>query len=173
MSVAAERKAPWHTRDYPRIVSAAHRSGVLTVDFADGATARVPVEQILTHRSTVPDWDHLTYNTYEIVVPTATENLEIPWDVIRSLTDPAFEQHLADKTAASAKRIGLRIRELRQGLRLTEEELAERAGVSPGRLSRIEAGTDGISLPTLERIVAAMGHDMRVFIVDGDEEPRA
>lgn len=170
MTIATERKAPWYTRDYPRIVSATHRSGVLTVEFADGSTARVRVEELRADPATSPNWDGLTHNDYEIVVPTAAGDLEIPWDVVRALTDPAFEQHLAASADASAKRIGVRIRELREGLRLDKPDLAERAGIPSAQLTRIEAGNDGISLPTLERIVSAMGYDMRVFAVDGAEE---
>ena len=172
MSVATERQAPWSTRDYARMLSADYEAGVLTVHFADGDIARVPAEDLLAGRDIVPAWDRLTCATYEIVVPTTTVDLEIPWDVVRALTDPAFEQHLVDQAAESAKRIGARVRELREEQRLTERDLAERSGISPERLARIEAGADGISLPTLERLVAAMGHDMRVFIVaDGQASP--
>lgn len=170
MTVATERQAPWETKDYPRMVSVSHRAGVLTVDFADGTTARVKVEDLLAGRDAAPEWDRVTHDTYELRVPTKGDDLEIPWDVIRSLTDPAFEQYLTDRAAESARSIGARIRKLREAQLLTEGELAERAGMPPDRLSRIEAGIDGIYLPDLEPIVTAMGHDMRVFIVHDEDE---
>ncbi|MDP9365568.1 MAG: helix-turn-helix domain-containing protein [Chloroflexota bacterium] len=171
MTIATERKAPWNTLDYQRIVSVRHRAGVLTVGFADGATVTVDVDAF-QERPGTRDWDLVTHTAHEIVVPReADEDDEIPWDVIRSLTDPAFERHLTDFAAESARCIGLRVRELREGARLTAHDLAERSGIPLQRLAAIEAGTDGVSLPALERLVTAMGHDMGVFVVPHEGEP--
>lgn len=173
MSVATERKAPWYTRDYLRMVSVAHDSGVLRVAFADGARVEVKVEDLLGDHPVAAAWDRLVFDEHEIVVPTADGDIEIPWDVIRVQTDPAFEQHLATKHAEQAKLVGSHLTELRRAGRLSGRELADAAGITPERLARIEAGDDGVSLPTLERLVAALGHEMRVFIVHDEEEPRS
>ena len=99
-------------------------------------------------------------------MPTDSDPIEIPWDVIRSRTDAAFEQHLTDREAASARIVGARVGELRDRLHLTGRDLAARAGITPERLAAIEAGTDGVSLPVLEHLAAVMGHDLRIFVVD-------
>lgn len=169
MSVAPETLAPWNTRDYRRIVSASHRAGILTVGYGDGATVDVDVE-VFRERPGVRDWDRVTHTEHEIVVPREEDDDEIPWDVIRLLTDPAFDQYWGEQAAAAARRSGERIRKLRRAQRLGEDELAARAGIAPARLRRIERGEDGTSLPTLERIVGAMGHDMGVFVVREQED---
>jgi DNA-binding XRE family transcriptional regulator len=48
--------------------------------------------------------------------------------------------------------VGGRIRKLRQSKKITQAELAREAGISQQFLSKIEQGTENISLDTLERI---------------------
>jgi transcriptional regulator with XRE-family HTH domain len=62
-------------------------------------------------------------------------------------------------------RIGLRIASLRKMQGMTITQLAERAGVGRGHLSRIEAGKYAVTLETIEAIAEALG--MTVDIVDG------
>lgn len=49
-----------------------------------------------------------------------------------------------------------RARELRQGLGISLTATAERAGMSPAMLSRIERGIVSPNLTTIERIAAAL-----------------
>jgi transcriptional regulator with XRE-family HTH domain len=63
--------------------------------------------------------------------------------------------------AGLQKRVGRRIAELRAG-KLSQEQLAEMAGVSVGYLSRIERGAvgpDGVSLRLVERLATALSVD--------------
>lgn len=170
MSVATRHKAPWHTHEYQRILSAIVEDRVLVVAFEDGSTARLDLSTLPELEPKDPVWAKLAFDTYDITVPSRDGDIEISSFNIRALTDPAFDRYLAERAAASARRHGERIRELRRAQRLGEEELAARAGIAPERLRRIERGADGISLPTLERIVAAMGHDLGVFVVRDHEE---
>lgn len=145
-------------------------AGFLMIGFGDGTFARLDVSGIIRLGES-PEWDRMTFTPYEIVVPSKDDHIVISWSNIRTLTDPEFDDHLEIKFVEQAKRIGARVRNLRQGKQIGSRELADKAGVSLDRLARIEAGSDGISLPTLERIVTALGHDMRVFIVDNEDEP--
>ena len=65
---------------------------------------------------------------------------------------------------ATRDRIGLRIATLRKSAGMTQEELARRAGVDRGNLSRIEAGRYAVTLETVQAIATALG--MTVDIVD-------
>lgn len=55
------------------------------------------------------------------------------------------------------KSIGQRIRACRLRLELSQEQLAEHAGVSPTHMSNIETGTTHVSLTTLVSIANALG----------------
>lgn len=62
------------------------------------------------------------------------------------------------------ERIGLRIMLLRKQAGLTQEELAERAGLQRTHVGRIEAGKYAVTLETIQAIAEAL--EMTVDIVD-------
>jgi DNA-binding Xre family transcriptional regulator len=93
-------------------------------------------------------------------------HVEIPWSTIRALTDREYAAHLAEAAEEQARQIGLRIRELRELRGLSSNELAERAGITPQSLSRIEHGHHDVVFRTLRRILAAMGCSLRDLATD-------
>jgi transcriptional regulator with XRE-family HTH domain len=69
------------------------------------------------------------------------------------------------------KRQGGLLRLARSERGLTAQEVAERAGVSPSRISQVErAEIDGtLQLDTLDRFAAALGYRLRYELVHADE----
>ena len=57
--------------------------------------------------------------------------------------------------------LGGRIRELRKGLKMSQEQLSEKIDVDPRYISRIELGKCFPSLETLENIFRALNVEMR------------
>jgi transcriptional regulator with XRE-family HTH domain len=55
------------------------------------------------------------------------------------------------------KHIGATIKNIRQTLGITQEELSYKAKISPGFLSHIERGTKKASIETIQRISDALG----------------
>ena len=53
--------------------------------------------------------------------------------------------------------IGLRLRQLREEKRITQEELAERVGVARNSISRLELGYNYPSIPLLEKLAENLG----------------
>jgi DNA-binding Xre family transcriptional regulator len=156
MSVATK----WDTREYQRIAAVERDGEALVVCFEDGSRVSVDPRILLPASSTV-DWDGLTANPYEIVVPGADGPMEVSWAAIRALTDRDYAAHLAAAAEEQARQVGLRIKELRQQRGLSSKELAERAGIAPQSLSRIEHGRHDVVFTTLRRILAAMGCSLR------------
>lgn len=69
--------------------------------------------------------------------------------------------------------VGERLRAIRQGRRKTLREVAERAGLSESFLSQLERGRTSVSIPSLQRIAAALGVDVSdVFADNGAAGPR-
>lgn len=52
--------------------------------------------------------------------------------------------------------LGKNLRAARQGLGLTQEEVAERSGVQAGEISRIERGLRDPKVSTLEKLASAL-----------------
>lgn len=67
-------------------------------------------------------------------------------------------------------RLGTRLRELRQKQHMTQEQLAERAGLHPTYVAKIEAGLRLPSLDALDRLAAAVNVPM-ARIVEAMDEP--
>ena len=157
MSVAA----PWGLRGYQRIASASRDGDELVVCFEDGSLARVEAQRVLPPDTRGADWDAMAVGPYEIAVPTPDGQVEVPWSTIRALTDKAYAAHLAAAAVEEAREIGRRIKRLREGRHLSSKELAERAGLAPQSLSRIEHGRHDVTFTTLRPILAAMGCSLK------------
>ena len=69
-----------------------------------------------------------------------------------------------EQKQATRDRIGIRITLLRKQMGLTQEELAQRAGLQRTHVSRIEAGKYAVTLETIQAIAEAL--EMTVDIVD-------
>lgn len=69
-----------------------------------------------------------------------------------------------EQKQATRERIGVRIALLRKQMGLTQEELAQRAGLQRTHVGRIEAGKYAVTLETIQAIAEALG--MTVDITD-------
>ncbi len=87
---------------------------------------------------------------HEITVPAEAGAIEIPWSTVRAVADPEYSAHLAAVAAEQARQIGRRIRALRARRGLSSKALAQRAGITPQSLSRIEHGRHDVVLTTLQ-----------------------
>ena len=68
------------------------------------------------------------------------------------------------------KLFGRKVKEKRLGLELTQEELAERIGISYKSLSRIELGSNFVSAENLEAISRALNVPPRMLFDFNDTE---
>ena len=157
MTAVTRTKQRWDTLEYHQIVWASCQDGELTVRFADGSEVRVPPQSLLPPGAAAPDWSRLRNEVIHMVVPSPTGDVEIPWDVIRRQSDPEFEAFWAELAAESARRIGNRIRGLREVERLSRAQLAERANIPLDLLTEIEAGRESATLTELDQLLSALG----------------
>lgn len=70
----------------------------------------------------------------------------------------------ADPETALVERVAASIRRLRKARGITGEQLAEKLGIAPQNLRRIEAGQN-LTLRTLAKIADALDLDVRVTFV--------
>lgn len=168
-----------------RFASAAYvaRQAILDVTFANGDHFLVAVESILPWLSdapftgsgsqvtggaaTVPPlaWARMRIGeTGDVLeVPASDTIIEIPWDRIRSIADPEFRAHLAERADERGRRIGGRIRALRLEAGLTPGALAEKVRVSREVVANLEAGKLEPHSDLIEQIAVALGRRLRDF----------
>jgi len=60
-------------------------------------------------------------------------------------------------------KVGQKIRNIRKKIEITQEKLAEKAGISVDFLSLIERGRNAPSLESLEKIAKALGVSVKEF----------
>jgi DNA-binding Xre family transcriptional regulator len=101
------------------------------------------------------------------------ETLDIPGLTIRALTDPEFSAHLARAAAEQARHVGKRLRELRIARGLSAKSVAQRAGLAPQSLSRIELGQHDVVFTTLQKILGAMGCSLSDLAASEPTQPVA
>lgn len=70
------------------------------------------------------------------------------------------EQIRAERKQQTRERIGRRIKALRTEMKLTQGELAERAGLQLTHISRIEAGKYSVGIDTLSAIANVLGKQL-------------
>jgi DNA-binding XRE family transcriptional regulator len=158
------------------------RQGVLDVTFENGDHFLVAVESVLPGLSCDPsacggqgvagaaplaalDWAKMQIGaTGDVLeVPASDTVIEIPWDRIRSVADPKFRAHLADRAAERARRIGGRIRAMRLEAGLTPAALAEKVGLPRDMFAKLEAGKIEPRTDLIEHIAIALGRRLRDF----------
>ena len=161
----------WNDERFYRIASAAVEGNQLLVRFEDGTSVQVDTHRILPRKAGVR-WADMTFNPYELVVPSEGGSQEISGSSLRALTDREYGIHLESLAEEQARHIGRRIRQLRLERRLSGKELAERAGLSPQSLSRIERGHHDVVFTTLRRILAAMGASVKDLAVADENSPK-
>ena len=63
--------------------------------------------------------------------------------------------------------MGFKIKEVRKSLKMSQEELAEKSGISRGTIVALEAGTERVTTKTLVALAAAMNVSIdQIFFAD-------
>jgi DNA-binding XRE family transcriptional regulator len=88
-----------------------------------------------------------TYSTGETSI--------VPWDFVRALCDDSYEYY-KQVPGSTTDDIGQKIKNHRQFLRLTQQDLADKTNIQRANIARIEAGKHSPSLLTLEKIAEAL-----------------
>lgn len=158
----------WDDSKYQTITDARIEGNMLTVNFENGNISKIPIEQMIPSTVKSVRFHELNYNSYEVIIPTDEGEIEIPWSKIRLLSDNEFSAYMAKCAEQEAKKIGNRLRYLRESRNLKSKDVAVRAGITPQSLSRIERGKHDISFTTLQKILTVMGFELG-DLVNGEQ----
>jgi len=159
----------WDNPKYQRISNVTIENDMLIVSFEDGTVAKVNAQSVLPPNVQQAQWNLMTFDAYELTIPTEHGNIEIPWSTIRVLSDEKYSAYLATMAEVQAKKIGSRIKALREKRGIKSKELAERTGITPQSISRIETGKHDVALTTLQKILTVMGYELKDLAYDETE----
>lgn len=93
------------------------------------------------------------------------KEMKLKWNtleqvVLKSSKEAIFKQAYDEELTRF--RLAQEIRKLRSAKRLTQKTVAERAGMPQSVIARIESGTRGMSLDTLEKIAIVLGKKIQL-----------
>ena len=91
------------------------------------------------------------------------------WGEIKAARAVSPARKRGYEKAGRAIRLAFEIRALREKKGLSQRELAERVGTTQSAIARLEAGNVSPSLPTLDKIAAALGAEVSLSILDLDD----
>lgn len=96
-----------------------------------------------------------------VKVVFAKDTVELPWDAIRYLTDPAYKKYTASKECEHNILMGARLCKLRKQSGMTQKQVDKEMGLAGGLMQHIEAGKTRPSFATLRLILKALGKEMK------------
>jgi len=147
-------REPWMETGYGDVESAARRDGVLEVVFANGDVVHIdPAALGASGEFTLQVAD----GGAAVLVSTQHGEREIDWMVVRSAADPTFAQELRERDAQEARRIGRRLRALRENHGMSQKAVASVVGMSPPQLAKLEQGETDMRISTLRSLLRALG----------------
>jgi DNA-binding XRE family transcriptional regulator len=149
---------------YAKLASLVGTATTLCATFQDGGIATLVGDRMLpSDLKGKADWTTVRFDPddpYELVVDTELGPIELPAERIRLLTDDAFAAFIRHRESLLGPpgpiAPGLMLRRIRLDRGLTRQELAERAGVSPRTLARIERGRHDPKLSTIRALLDAL-----------------
>jgi transcriptional regulator with XRE-family HTH domain len=156
----------WDDPEYARIVEAEPVGDAVRVSFGNGDAVEIELDALGLGAFTQFSVDE---ESGALVADEAGQVSQIDWVRLRSLSDPAFAEEIRRRDADEGRRIGLRLRALREDREISQKDAAQRAGMPASQLSRIEAGTSDVRLSTIQTLLRAL--DASLADVAGPDAP--
>ncbi len=141
---------------YGDVELAAYRDGLVEVVFANGDVIRLdPAALGVTGQLTVG----VDECGAAVLIGTAEGERQLDWMVVRAAGDQAFAQHLRERDAEEARRIGRRLRALRENRGMSQKAVAGLVDMSSPQLAKLEQGETDMRISTLRSLLRALGAD--------------
>lgn len=145
----------WSTPGYSDVHKADRIGGDLHVEFANGDVVSLPAARFGVEGDFEVRFDVEDSPAVQIV--SGGDVRELSWVQIRSATDPEFAQEMRRQDAEESRRIGRRLRALREDRGLSQRDVAGLVGMPAPQLSKIESGTYDLRVSTVQTLLRAMG----------------
>jgi transcriptional regulator with XRE-family HTH domain/Zn-dependent peptidase ImmA (M78 family) len=152
-----ETTPAWLELGYGDIVGAAVSGGDIEVEFANGDVVVLPSSRFgIPANDCRVEFDPDEGLSIQVITSDGTTT-DISWSQIRAAADPGFAQELRRRETEEARRLGRRLRALREDKGLSQRDVASLAGMSAPQLSKIESGSFDLRVSTVRTLLRAMG----------------
>lgn len=149
-------QARWEAAGYSEIVAVRQQGPDLVFEFGDGDVVVAPAATFgITARDFTIDVDPDDPLSARVDMPDGGSTV-LSWLRIRAATDADFAQEMRRRDAEQSRRLGLRLRALREDKNFSQRDLAALVGMSPPQLSKIESGAFDLRVSTVQSLLRAM-----------------
>lgn len=145
---------PWRTPGYSDMRTAERVGTDIQFEFMNGDVVRLPATRFGIEGDFQVQFDSDGSPAVQIITSAGVK--EVSWVQIRTATDPDFAQDLRRQDAEESRRIGRRLRAVREDRGLSQREVAGLVGMPAPQLSKIESGTYDLRVSTVQTLLRAM-----------------
>ena len=138
----------------------------IEVAFADGRSGVIPFDDIRGIDRERLAGVELPSQHVLILRDTDGEPVDIPWDFARHYCDPAYRERSEAAASRGRSRMGSRLRDLRKQAGMTQQQLADAAGIARVTLVRIENGSYSPRFRTLDALAQALNQPVTHLLLD-------
>ena len=136
------------------------------ITFADGRSGVIPFDDIRGIDRERLAGVELPSQHVLILRDTNDESVDIPWDFARHYCDPAYRERSEAAASHGRSRMANRVRDLRKQAGMTQQQLAEAAGIARITLVRIENGSYSPRFRTLDALARALDRPLTHLLLD-------
>ena len=148
--------SPWAEPGYSDIASVEEIGDEIEVAFLNGDVVRLSLRQFGIRGAFEAVLAEGASGLAITVTGTDAERT-VTWSQLRAAADPDFAREMRRQDAEESRRIGWRLRALREDRELSQKDLAALVGMSGPQLSKIEKGTSDLRFSTVQTLLRAMG----------------
>ena len=139
----------------------------IELSFADGLKGLIPYADVPEVKKRAGITGLELPNPYEMILETVGgERVELPWDFARHYCDASYKPTVEALARIGRQALGERVRRLREITGLTQEALAQTAGIGRVTLVRLENGEQSPRFKTLQAVAGALGRDTQELLVE-------
>lgn len=145
---------PWDEKGYADIVGAGIVRDDLRVEFANGDVVVLPFRRLGVLE---PSRAEIVDDGLGVLVVAGGRPVNVSWTQIRAASDADFAHEMRRRDSEEARRIGMRLKALREDKGISQRHLAEQVAMPPAQLAKIESGTYDLRMSTVSSLLRAMG----------------
>jgi transcriptional regulator with XRE-family HTH domain len=146
---------PWERPGYSEIVASSIGRGSLNVSFANGDTVVIPTA-LVGLGADVSNVRVDPSDPLAVYANTDEGEIELGWMQLRIASDPSYAQEMRRRDAEESRRIGLRLKALREDKGIRQIDLARLAQMPAPQLAKIESGALDMRMSTIRTLLRAM-----------------
>jgi len=160
---SSHRKLKWSQGKFFLLDFAKYRPGSnqVLLRFRNGDAFEISCLKLWQKRRGMPLWNRLRIDPETrgaLLIPTSEGDLEeIPGDVLRMMTNANYRAYVVRLASRWAGNIGRHLAALRKARGLTQQAVADAAGLGRVSLTKVETGKVEPSFATVVKLLAAMG----------------